>query len=58
MIVLGADVHKSSHSLAAVTAATGEMLDEKTAAVGARGFDGVLRCARSLGRGHRDAADR
>ena len=46
MIVLGADMHKSSHTLAAVAAATGEMLDEKTAAVGARGFDAVLRWAR------------
>jgi transposase len=49
MIVLGADMHKSSHTLAAVAAATGEMLDEKTAAVGARGFDAVLRWARALG---------
>jgi transposase len=49
MIVLGADMHKRSHSLAAVTAATGEMLDEKTAAVGVRGFDGVLRWARGVG---------
>jgi transposase len=49
MIVLGADMHKSSHTLAAVAAATGEMLDEKTAAVGARGFDGFLRWARRLG---------
>jgi len=49
MIVLGADMHKSSHTLAAVAAATGEMLDEKTAAVGARGFDGFLRWARGLG---------
>ena len=49
MIVLGADMHKSSHTLAAVAAATGEMLDEKTAAVGARGFDVVLRWARALG---------
>src|SRR5215213_1980959 len=49
MIVLGADMHKSSHTLAAVAAATGEMLDEKTAAVGARGFDAVLRWARGLG---------
>ena len=39
MIVLGADMHKSSHTIAAVAAATGEMLDDKTAAVGARGFD-------------------
>src|SRR5829696_2420613 len=49
MIVIGADMHKSSHTLAAVAAATGEMLDGKTAAVGARGFDGVLRWARGLG---------
>src|SRR5215213_2236096 len=49
MIVLGADMHKSSHTLAAVAAATGEMLDEKTAAVGARGFDAVLQWARGLG---------
>ena len=49
MIVLGADMHTSSHTLAAVAAATGEMLDEKTAAVGARGFDAVLRWARGLG---------
>ena len=49
MIVLGADMHKSSHTLAAIAAATGEMLDEKTAAVGARGFDAVLRWARALG---------
>ena len=49
MIVLGADMHKSSHTIAAITAATGEMLDEKTAAVGARGFDAVLRWARGLG---------
>jgi transposase len=50
MIVLGADMHKSSHTIAAVTATTGEMLGEKTAAVGARGFDGVLQWARALGR--------
>src|ERR671910_3704048 len=49
MIVLGADMHKSSHTIAAVAVATGEMLDEKTAAVGARGFDAVLRWARGLG---------
>ena len=47
MIVLGADMHKSSHTIAAVTATTGEMLGDKTAAVGARGFD---RCC--SGRGH------
>ena len=49
MIVLGADMHKSSHTIAGVAAATGEVLDEKSAAVGARGFDAVLRWARGLG---------
>jgi transposase len=49
MIVLGADMHKSSHTTAGVAAATGEVLDEKTAAVGARGFDDLLRWARRLG---------
>jgi transposase len=49
MIVLGADMHKSSHTIAGVAAATGEVLDEKTAAVGARGFDVLLRWARGLG---------
>ena len=50
MIVLGADMHKSSHTIAAVAAATGEMLGDKTVSVGARGFDQVLRWARGLGR--------
>ena len=39
MIVLGADMHKSSHTIAGVAAATGEMLGDKTGHVGARGFD-------------------
>jgi hypothetical protein len=38
MIVLGADTHKRSHSIVAVAAATGELLDELTIQVGARGF--------------------
>jgi hypothetical protein len=38
MIVLGADMHKSSHTIAAVTAATGELLGDSTVAVGDRGF--------------------
>jgi transposase len=50
MIVLGADMHKSSHTIASVMAATGEMLGDKTVAVGARGFDQVLQWARGLGR--------
>ena len=43
MIVLGADTHKRSHSIAAVAAATGELLGELTVQVGARGFDALLR---------------
>ncbi|MDX6687842.1 MAG: hypothetical protein QOF86_3970 [Baekduia sp.] len=30
MIVLGADTHKSSHTIAAVDAGTGQVLGEKT----------------------------
>src|SRR3954471_2965950 len=48
MIVLGADTHKRSHSIAAVAATTGELLDELTVQVGRRGFDALLRWARAL----------
>ena len=48
MIVLGADTHKRSHTVAAVAAATGELLGEQTDAVGRRGFDALLRWARGL----------
>src|SRR3954451_20906195 len=48
MIVLGADTHKRSHSIAAVPATTGELLDELTVQVGRRGFDALLRWARAL----------
>ena len=34
MIVLGADTHKRSHTIAAVAAATGELLGEQTVQVG------------------------
>ena len=37
MIVLGADTHKRSHTVAAVAAATGELLGEQTVQVGRRG---------------------
>jgi transposase len=50
MIVLGADRHKSSHTIAGIAATTGEMLGDKTVGVGVRGFDQVLRWARGLGR--------
>jgi transposase len=49
MMVLGADTHKRSHTIAAVSAATGEVLGEKTVPVGARGFAELLIWARGLG---------
>ncbi len=49
MMVLGADTHKRSHTIAAVSAGTGEVLGEKTVAVGARGFAELLIWARGLG---------
>jgi hypothetical protein len=46
MIVLGADTHKRSHTVAAVAAGTGELLGEQTVPVGRRGFDAMLQWAR------------
>src|SRR5512132_4558760 len=48
MIVLGADTHKRSHTIAAVAAATGELLGEQTVQVGGRGFDALRRWGRGL----------
>ena len=48
MIVFGADMHKSSHTIAAVAAPTGELLGDKTVQVAARGFAAVLDWARGL----------
>jgi transposase len=48
MIVLGADTHKRSHTLAAVAAGTSELLGERTVPVGRRGFGALLVWARSL----------
>src|SRR4051794_22009872 len=48
MIVLGADTHKRSHTVAAVAAGTGELLGEQTVPVGRRGFDALLQWARGL----------
>jgi len=50
MIVLGADAHKRSHTIAAVEAATGQVLGDKTTAATARGFGLLLLWARSLDR--------
>ena len=48
MIVLGADTHKRSHTIAAVAAVTGELRGEQTVAVGRGGFGALLRWARGL----------
>jgi transposase len=48
MIVLGADMHKGSHSIAAVAGETGELLDDKLVTVGERGFAAALGWARAL----------
>src|SRR5215213_7814796 len=48
MIVLGADTHKRSHTVAAVAAGTGELLGEQTIPVGRRGFGALLGWARGL----------
>src|ERR671931_2290246 len=48
MIVLGADTHKRSHTIAAVAAGTGELLGEQTVPVGRRGFGALLQWARGL----------
>jgi transposase len=48
MMVLGADTHKRSHTIAAVAARTGELLGEKTVAVGSGGFASLLVWARGL----------
>ncbi len=49
MIVVGADMHKSSHTVAAVAAATEELLSDRTIEVGDRGFTTALDWARGLG---------
>ena len=49
MIVLGADMHKQSHTVAAVVATTGELWGDKTVRVGDDGFLGLLDWARALG---------
>jgi transposase len=49
MIVLGADMHKRSHTIAAIAAATGELMGERTVQVGAKGFAALVVWARELG---------
>ena len=50
MIVLGADTHKRSHTIAAVASATGELVGEQTVQVAATGFAALVVWARELGR--------
>jgi transposase len=49
MIVLGADTHKRSHTIAAVSAKTGELVGEQTVQSGAKGSAALLAWARGLG---------
>jgi len=49
MIVLGADMHKQTHTVAAVAAATGELAGKRTIRVGDDGFLALLEWARALG---------
>jgi len=49
MMVLGADTHKRSHTIAGVGATTGELLGERTVQVGHAGFGALLSWARKLG---------
>jgi hypothetical protein len=48
MIVLGADTHKRSHTVAGVAAPTGELLGEQTVPVDRGGFGALLQWARGL----------
>src|SRR3954451_5506927 len=49
MIVLGADMHKRSHTVAAVGASTGELVGDTTVQVGDGGFAAALDWASGLG---------
>jgi transposase len=48
MIVLGADMHTGSHTIAAVAAVSGELLGDKTVPVGDRGSSAALDWAYGL----------
>src|SRR5918995_972072 len=48
MMVLGADMHKRSHTIAAVAATTGELIDDRTIRVSDEAFVELLDWARSL----------
>src|SRR5918995_4494318 len=48
MMVLGADMHKRSHTIAAVAAVTGELLDDRTIQVSDEAFVALLEWAHAL----------
>jgi transposase len=50
MIVIGADTHKRSHTLAAVQAASGRMLADRTVPAQGECFEALLATARGRGR--------
>jgi len=49
MIVIGADTHKQTHTLAAVDGAAGQLLGELTIPARAKGFEELLAWSRKLG---------
>ena len=51
MIVLGADTHKRSHTIAAVSATTGELVGERTVQVDVKEFAALVVWARELDSG-------
>jgi transposase len=51
MIVIGADTHKSTHALAAVDAATGQLLSEREIPAAEKGHLDALRWAHELDEG-------
>src|SRR4051795_4626203 len=50
MIVIGADTHKRSHTVAAVESASGRVLGERTVPARPRSFEALLTWARGHGR--------
>jgi transposase len=53
MIVVGADTHKKSHTVAAVCAATGRVFADRTVSAKRRAFEDLLVWARGLDDGER-----
>ena len=49
MIVIGTDTHKTTHTAAGVERASGQLVDERTAAARRQGFEQLLAWGRALG---------